>query len=830
MFRTSRCLVVLTLVLAWTFAVRADPFFRHEGARTPATEGWSPLGSGLQMTLGPVDDGGTAAWNVRDPSTASGSTLLYRQIPDAQQLASAAAQGWVLSTRLRVVNASATPDAIDFSVNVEYANGTSRYDLKFGAGANGANPAVQVGNGAIHTVSDPAGGYHRYDLVFDPAAGTAALFVDGAPTAITSYAGEAAGAAGTRVIWGGGQSAATGEASYALVEWGTPRDIDEDGIPDVRDDCPGVQNNPNVDTGGVGNGSGPDGIGDVCQCGDLGGNGRVDTGDALSIRQQLVDPDGAPLSPEAASLCNVIGGDAECDLADAIVIARRSTLASPPIEPICAAALGAGLVCGDGTCLAGRETCRFAGAGACQSDCGYCPNGTACSVAADCQTGYCHDGVCQSDPNALPGTCGDGVCDPTEGCGSAPPGCQPDCGACPVDQDWGDLTELERCTQDSDCPPPENVELLAKCEIYKTCGGFEDGKSCKDKYDCYGIPCLEVDGTGYCSGVQDRCLTDAGCRSPARCQGGFCLAGRQPVGMGCLTNDHCESDACNFGYCVEGVNPNGSPCTTDSACASGDCRFGLCVEVSCGNGECTAPAESCYSTGPLSCQADCGACPNGAPCALNADCASGICNFGFCIGACQGIGVPCTTVEACCSGTCDVGICTGYCGDGSCSIPLETCGSGNFNGLVCQLDCGKCPNGAPCDANADCASGICNFGFCIADEQPAGVPCTTDAACISGNCAGFCIQSCGDGSCDGTETCGSANPLSCSSDCGLCSLGTPCLGSSDCASGRCYAGFCVPSGCSGPFEGCDANNDCCGRPWSTALTCSNCVFSDCCVP
>ena len=813
--RRALLLLLPGLCLLGASISAADPVFRHEGDREPASEGWVSGGSEVGTSAGPVDDGGIAVWNVRDPSTASGSTHSYVQTPSAGQLAAAGADGWVLELRLRVVNAAPAADAVDFSVFGEYADGVKRFNLRFGAGPGGADPVVQVGTLGSHTVSDPEGGYHTYVLAFDPAAGSASLYVDGVLTGVVGYVGEDAGAAGTRVTWGAGQSSSTGEANYARVEWGTPRDTDRDGIPDHRDLCPGVQGNPDVDLGGVGTGSGPDGIGDPCQCGDLGGNGAVDAGDALPLRLQSADPEGAPLSADEAARCNVWGADEACDLVDAVVIARRQSLASPAIEPICAAALGHGLLCGEGTCAEGIETCRFAGPGACQADCGHCPSGAACAVDADCQTGFCRDGACQSDPDAPAGSCGDGVCDPHEGCGASPPGCQPDCGACPLNLAPGDTTEQERCTQDADCEQPEEVTDRADCEIWKTCGGDENGALC-DGTLCggaglEGLLCLEVDGTGTCTSVPDGCVINSGCRSPAICNTLTmqCIPPERPEGASCLESDQCASGICNFGFCIAGPAPDGVPCTIDAACESGRCLAGICASVSCGDGTCSAPAETCYSTGGLSCQADCGGCPDGTPCLHNADCDSGICNFGFCIGSCQGVNVPCTTAAACCSGACPFGICLAVCPDGTCSAPNEVCGAG-ISDPVCEPDCGRCPAGTPCLSNSTCSSGICNFGFCIAACQGIGVPCTTDAACCGGSCDGVCNAFCGDGSCSAPlEVCGAGSGgLTCESDCGRCPNGTPCTSNSTCSSGICNFGFCIGS-CQGLGVPCTTNAACC---------------------
>jgi len=102
-------------------------------------------------------------------------------------------------------------------------------------------------------------------------------------------------------------------------------DADGDGAPDETDNCPIVANPDQLDRGGIGASSGPDGIGDACQCGDVNGNGRVTASDATIVARSLLSPPGATL--DRPELCHV-GGSAGCTLADAAII-RRALLVPP---------------------------------------------------------------------------------------------------------------------------------------------------------------------------------------------------------------------------------------------------------------------------------------------------------------------------------------------------------------------------------------------------------------------------------------------------------------------------------------------------------------------
>ncbi len=122
----------------------------------------------------------------------------------------------------------------------------------------------------------------------------------------------------------------------AQVSIGTDLDADGDASGDSLDNCPYVANDQS-DSGGVG-ASGPDGIGDACQCGDLDGDGDADPSDGARLREALADPVGAALSPAAAARCSVIGAPGSCDVLDVAVIARANASLAPPLAQACAAA------------------------------------------------------------------------------------------------------------------------------------------------------------------------------------------------------------------------------------------------------------------------------------------------------------------------------------------------------------------------------------------------------------------------------------------------------------------------------------------------------------
>ena len=313
--------------------------------------------------------------------------------------------------------------------------------------------------------------------------------------------------------------------------------------------------------------------------------------------------------------------------------------------------------------------------------------------------------------------------------------------------------------------------------------------------------------------------------------GGECGSDCGACGPGdaCGSDADCASGICNLGACIPDPLPGLEPCSTDAACLAGTCRDGVCDTV-CGDGVCggdaSTPTENCGSSvPPNACPADCGPCEDGSPCVERADCESSVCNLGECIPEKLPGGAPCDTFFACISLECHDGACADVCGDGVCAGVLggEICGDLN-DGRECTLDCGLCGNGVPCTSNSKCASGACNFGFCIeAGSLGAQVPCTTDRACRSGRCDfGQCAAVCGDGICEGIEVCGAddGGPR-CRTDCGRCPNGTPCAADAECEGGHCIFGFCAD--CKSVGDSCSSGEECCTGTCVSVAGISTCI-------
>ena len=103
----------------------------------------------------------------------------------------------------------------------------------------------------------------------------------------------------------------------------------------AADNCPFITNPSQADVGGVGS-AGPDGIGDDCQCGDPGHDGRVQIDDVVRILRVL-NLQLPPLpKPEK---CSVTGGPLDCDGADVDRI-RDALAGLAVLDQVCAPATG----------------------------------------------------------------------------------------------------------------------------------------------------------------------------------------------------------------------------------------------------------------------------------------------------------------------------------------------------------------------------------------------------------------------------------------------------------------------------------------------------------
>lgn len=492
--------------------------------------------------------------------------------------------------------------------------------------------------------------------------------------------------------------------------------------------------------------------------------------------------------------------------------------------------------------------------------CGLKPIGASCGASADCNSGFCAQGVC---------------------CATT---CTGTCKSCAVSGSAGTCINV-----------PAGQDPLAQCDdqTAATClqDGFCDGKGACRNYAA-GTSC----GTSTC--------TAGSVTPPGKCDGaGTCqpAAAQSCNAYACGTagvcNTGCKVDGdCATGYfCIGGScakKSTGTTCSADSDCGTGYCEQGVCCKTACSGvcqscaltgsvGTCSPitagqdPFDQCDDQAPTRPCGTTGVCDGNGACAFYP--AGTTCGAPTCTGStltqartCDGAGTcrPATTAK-CDPFTCATTACKATCtADADCVSP-NVCTNGS---------CGKLPPGAACTTAASCVSGFCAQGVCCdtactgtcqscalagttgtCSPVPAGqapTPATQCAATAKTGCLtdGFCDGAghCRDwpsgtqcapaactgqvftpaATCDGAGTCKTVTPGNCpgnllcdggglmckttctaDADCvsptmctnGTCSLkpmGTACGSATECASNFCEQGVCCTSACKGSCMSC----------------------------
>ena len=519
----------------------------------------------------------------------------------------------------------------------------------------------------------------------------------------------------------------------------------------------------------------------------------------------------------------------------------------------------AGAACGEGrhghTCYVPQAQPNWA---TCDHDdqciAGYCEldfnKGCACEEKADCPAGtFCHSlgfladldqfALLQGVLVGLLGVPADEIID--DRCYPLLPVDE----ACALDEVCvtGHCHDIEfrcvNCLADTDCGPGQR------------CSGSTLEAS--DAWECftagvkgYGEACVHNDEctTGSCTNQICDCDTDATCGPGEFCDAfGNCL-GHFPVGIPCLTDNYCATQACEDAICQD--------CDDDEDCVRqglGSRCSGSIFEAS-DAWECFDPATAVY-LGTCVHNDECisGSCTNEqCDCTADHDCASGFyCDTfsGYCLekGA---HGAGCLADNRCLSSACEDGYCQNCDDDGDCVVQgLGTRCSGSIleasDAWECYTPATKAYLGA-CVHNEECTSGSCTnqqcdcvvdgdcpdpanrycdtfTGYCL-DRGDVGDGCLADNRCKSNACEdGYC-QNCDD---DG--------------DCVAQGLGTKCSGSILEASDawECYTpatrGYdeacvhnaeCVSGSCTNQRCDCVSDAGCSSTQWCRLLT-GNCI-------
>jgi hypothetical protein len=247
-------------------------------------------------------------------------------------------------------------------------------------------------------------------------------------------------------------------------------------------------------------------------------------------------------------------------------------------------------------------------------------NGQPCGAAADCNSGFCVDGVC---------------------CESA---CAGACHACNLPAKMGSCSPLAAGARDTLCvqQPMASCGLDGTCNASGACQNYAAGTACMAG-TCSGNTVVggrTCDGRGTCQGAasqscgsytcdpatrscKTRCTSNGDCASPNVCASGVCGTFK-PLGDACSAAGQCAS-----GNCVDGV------CCQTAACgACYSCNLsgaaGTCRPVPAGNAEphglCSVqPVATCGLDGTCNGSGGCASYPNGTVCRMARTCSNGMC-------------------------------------------------------------------------------------------------------------------------------------------------------------------------------------------------------------
>ena len=440
-----------------------------------------------------------------------------------------------------------------------------------------------------------------------------------------------------------------------------PADLDGDGVPDARDNCPAEANGDQLDSDGDGRGDACDDADVPCQASvDCGPDERCDAG--RCVPNDGCEGAGAPCSA-GIGLCEVEGA-LMCSPNGALVCDAQPQV--PEVEQ----------------CDGLDNDCD----GEVDEDCGPDP---ACRRDVDCAPGeWCEAGQCVPDDVVCEGAgalcrVGIGMCE-VEGALMCSPNGALVCDAQPA------VPEAEQCDGlDNDCD-----------------GQVDNGPLCAGGSAC----------------VNGECVAPNACEAAADCPAGsVCVNGRCAPDGACICPEiwapvcgvdgesypnACHAECVNVPVAHEGECEPVAAERCDGLDNDGDgevdegalCPGGrMCVDGACAGPEvCEAAAD----------------CPAGTVC----DVATGLCEpDGACI--CPEIWAPVCGADGEsypneCHAAC-VGVPVVYDGECQPNVNEEICGNGLDDNQDGQVDEG-CDPGMACDADAGCAAGqVCVNGACV---------------------------------------------------------------------------------------------------------------------
>jgi hypothetical protein len=165
-----------------------------------------------------LNDNGHDAWATDDFVAAFNppldNFLQYRFYLTPDHISDAVTRGWTFSALLRVAD---VPDDVDFAVYSAVDYGNTEFILQFGAQADG-DPILRLHGLPALALEGAGGGYHLYQMHYDPLSASADIFVDGVER-VSNYAGNMETVPLAHVGWGAGGGPGTGQGNFAEVRF-----------------------------------------------------------------------------------------------------------------------------------------------------------------------------------------------------------------------------------------------------------------------------------------------------------------------------------------------------------------------------------------------------------------------------------------------------------------------------------------------------------------------------------------------------------------------------------------------------------------------------------
>ena len=349
------------------------------------------------------------------------------------------------------------------------------------------------------------------------------------------------------------------------------------------------------------------------------------------------------------------------------------------------------------------------------------PLADACTLGAQCESGYCADGVC---------------CDTS---------CANVCSACNVAGSEGSCNETQRdaacgdleCPEDTECRTYELVDDT-NCEGVGLCAA---SASCTHEDVASGTSCQSsagtCTGTGECF-VPNKAVLGENCAGDDDCGSGFCAA-TASGGLVCCS-EACAGvcEACGAdGYCddapADDSRCDSITCAPDTICT--DYPAALNANRCAGAGQCITEAAHCqpvYADSTVSCGS--GIFCDGAGNCEDACTAAQLWCTDSCIDPsideqnCGGCGVVCPDTSSCESGICECPgaselLCSDVCVDVSRSV--DSCGS-------CYNDC---PTPTQAGSSAVCVDGNCDVCGAYSQDCCSGLTCGGGLICSGSSCS-----------------------------------------------------------------------------------------------